>query len=156
MLKELLGERIHFEKEAKDWKEALQLSFQSLLKDQCIEPRYIYSIINNVEELGPYLILHDSIALPHAHPQDGVRRPAMSFLRLENGVHFPDTAAPVYMFFSMAVTDEDDHHLTLITLAEMMENKKIRENLLAASTKEQVMALLSEYQSKNSCQYDLK
>ncbi len=156
MLKELLGERIHFEKEAKDWKSAVQLACQSLLQDQCIEPRYVHSIINNVEELGPYLILHDSIALPHAHPKDGVCRPALSFLRLEQGVCFPNTQAPVHMFFSMAISDEDDHHLTLITLAEMMENKKVRQNFLAANTKEQVQALLADYQSKNSCQYDLK
>lgn len=149
MLGMLFGERIHFADEVTNWKEAIELSFQSLLVDGCIERRYIDSVIKNVEEMGSYLILCDSVALPHSNPEDGVNSSAMSFLKLKNGVLFPQTTVPVEMFFTMAISDPDNHLGMLINMAEMMINTKIKDHFLSASSKDEVRKLLSIYLPKN-------
>lgn len=42
-----------------------------------MEPRYKEEIISNVEKLGPYILIAEDIALPHARPEQGAFSPRL-------------------------------------------------------------------------------
>ena len=55
-----------------DWKEAVHISMKPLEDKGYVEPRYAEEIIRNTEEIGPYYILTEDIALIHGRPEQGV------------------------------------------------------------------------------------
>ncbi|VEI48224.1 PTS system enzyme II-A permease [Actinobacillus equuli] len=77
MLKESLIENnsILLNQSAADWKAAIKLGTDVLEKSGAIEPRYYTSIIENIEKMGPYIILAPGLAMPHSRPEEGVIKP---------------------------------------------------------------------------------
>lgn len=75
MLTDLLTkEKINFTNRELTWQEAIELAAQPLLDKHEIEERYIKAIIDKVEAFGPYIDLGLGIALPHARPEEGVKK----------------------------------------------------------------------------------
>ncbi|EQG59610.1 PRD domain protein [Clostridioides difficile DA00149] len=84
MLKELINaERVNIIKNVRDWKEAIKIASKPLLEDNSIEELYIENMIKSVEKYGPYIVLADRFALPHASSKEGVNKLAMSLLIVE-------------------------------------------------------------------------
>lgn len=87
MLKELINaERVNIIKNVRDWKEAIKIASKPLLEDNSIEELYIENMIKSVEKYGPYIVLADRFALPHASSKEGVNKLAMSLLIVEDEV----------------------------------------------------------------------
>ena len=63
MLKELIRNKIDIVKSVSNWEEAIRKGAQLLLDNKCIEPRYVDSIIKNIKETGPYIVLGDGMAI---------------------------------------------------------------------------------------------
>ncbi|WP_131019320.1 BglG family transcription antiterminator, partial [Clostridioides difficile] len=71
MLKELINaERVNIIKNVRDWKEAIKIASKPLLEDNSIEELYIENMIKSVEKYGPYIVLADRFALPHASSKE--------------------------------------------------------------------------------------
>ena len=70
MLKESLIENnsILLNQKVSNWKEAIKLGTDLLIKAGTIEPRYYDHIVGNIEKMGTYIILAPGIAMPHALP----------------------------------------------------------------------------------------
>ncbi len=141
-LQELLGDRVHFVQSIDDWREAIRRSAESLLKDDCIEKKYVDAMIEGVEKLGPYMILTDGLIMPHSRPENGAKKASMSFLKVENGVKFPEANAPVTLFFTLAAVDSDSHLEAMMKLAEVIDDEQKFEALKKANTKEEVIKLI--------------
>ena len=72
MLSELLTEEnIRFLPSAPDWREAVRLCAEPLLKSGAILPEYAEAMVRSVEQHGPYIVVDEGLALPHARPEDG-------------------------------------------------------------------------------------
>ena len=41
-------------------------------------------MINNVKEIGSYIVIAPKVAIPHARPEDGTNKLGISFLKLEH------------------------------------------------------------------------
>ena len=54
------------EKQPQDWKEAIRMSCKPLLDNHMIEPAYVDTIVQNVVDNGPYIVIVPGIAMPHA------------------------------------------------------------------------------------------
>jgi len=74
----------------KDWKEAIRIGAKPLLEDNIISDNYIEQMINNVIKMGPYIVIAENIAIPHARPEDGAYKSAISILKLRDKVKFGD------------------------------------------------------------------
>ena len=142
MLAKLITEsRIQYTQEVADWKEAIQLAAQPLLKEGVIEESYIEAMINAVNTHGPYMVLADYFALPHAQGTSGVNRLGMSFLNVEKEVDL--LGKPVKTFLVLASTDNTEHMEALIGLSELlMEEENLK--IFTSGTKEEVLALLNK------------
>lgn len=127
MLKELINaERVNIIKSVRDWKEAIKIASKPLLEDNSIEELYIENMIKSVEKYGPYIVLADRFAIPHASSKEGVNKLAMSLLIVEDEVDL--LGKPVNIFMVLAAVDNTTHIRALASLSEMMyeeENVKL-------------------------------
>ncbi len=74
--------------EAKDWKEAVKLGVDLLVKTGAAEERYYESILEMVGEHGPYFVISPGIAMPHARPEMGGLMTGFALVTLKKPVEF--------------------------------------------------------------------
>ena len=119
MLKELINEdRIAKVKRVEDWKEAVRVAAKPLLNDNSIDESYVVDMIESIEKHGPYIVLADRFALPHASSKNGVNKLAMSLLVVEEEVDL--LGKPVNIFMVLAAVDNNSHIRALASLSEML------------------------------------
>ncbi|WP_430790469.1 BglG family transcription antiterminator [Virgibacillus flavescens] len=146
MLKELLTEKtIQLEERVSNWEEAIKLAAQPLLAEQVIKEGYIEAMIDNVKDLGPYIVIAPNIALPHARPETGVERVGMSLLRLTEPVYFSDKEKHrAQLIIVLAATDNQSHLKALSQLTEMLSNEENVQHLIDSKNKQDVLALINQ------------
>lgn len=146
MLKDLINQnRIQKIHKVKDWKEAITYASQPLLKDQSIEKSYIQSMIDAIEEHGPYVVLADRFALPHASMNSGVNQLSMSLLVVEEEVDM--LGKPVNVFMILATTDTTSHMRALASLSELLYESENLEIFIKGNEKE-ILKLIQEQESE--------
>ena len=144
MLSELLTEEmIQLSDQPKNWQEAITFAAQPLLSENKIEESYIKAMIERVEQYGAFIHIGDHIALPHARPEDGVNEVGMSLLKLQQPVDLLDNPAhPISLFICLAAIDNEAHLRALANLTKLLSNKQNLQDLLHASTKEEILAII--------------
>lgn len=122
MLEELLPlDHIRHEKNAGSWEEAIRMASIPLLEKGVIEESYVGRMIDSVKTHGPYIILADYFALPHAAPGEGVRELGMSLLVLDEAVDL--IGNPVKLFLVLAAIDSTSHLAALAEVSELLMEK---------------------------------
>lgn len=56
------------------WENAVRLAAEPLLMQGYIAGSYIEAILQSHKELGPYYVLAPGLAMPHARPEQGVKK----------------------------------------------------------------------------------
>ena len=141
MLKDLLNEkRINKVKKVSDWKEAIKLAAAPLLEDGSIDSQYVDGMIESVNKYGPYIVLADRFALPHASSKVGVNRLAMSLLSIEEEVDL--LGEPVNVFMVLAAIDNTSHIKALADLSELLYEEKNLE-VFKIGNKEEILNLIN-------------
>ena len=143
MLRELITqERIQVVDSVDGWKEAVRLSAAPLVADGSIEESYVDAMIQGVEELGPYIVLEDHFALPHARVGQGVNRLSMALLVLKNDVDV--LGKPASIFMPLASLDPSSHLDALHDISTIWENPKDVETL-RSGTREEIIELIGRF-----------
>src|SRR5699024_5870220 len=70
---------------------------------------------------GPYIVLKDYFALPHARAGDGVNEMGMSLLTLDTPVDLKGN--PVKIFLVLAAVDSSSHLDALSEISELLMNE---------------------------------
>jgi len=144
MLSELLTEEnIRFLPSALGWREAVRLCAEPLLKSGAILPEYAEAMVRSVEQHGPYIVVDEGLALPHARPEDGAVRPGMSMLILGTPVDL--LGQPVWVFAALAAADATAHLSALKELAELVWNGGTARRLASLKTPAAVAAYIKEH-----------
>ncbi|MEI0603418.1 PTS sugar transporter subunit IIA [Brachyspira alvinipulli] len=126
MFKELIRNKIDIVKSVSNWEEAIRKGAQLLLENKCIEPRYVDSIIKNIKETGPYVVLGDGMAMSHARPEDGVLKNGITLLKIVDGVDF-DNNNKVFLLFTLAAENNEHHQELVEEIADLLnESEKIK------------------------------
>ena len=84
----LTNNTIALQVEADDWQAAVAKGVSLLEAAGAVEARYFDAILANVAAHGPYFVIVPSVAMPHAHPEDGVRKTGFSLVTLKAPVCF--------------------------------------------------------------------
>lgn len=127
-----------------DWKDSIRIAAAPLLKSNAIDSSYIETMIENVLEHGPYIVLMPNVAIPHARPEDGVHQLGMSVLKLSEPVVFPGEK-PVRIFFVLAAIDQTTHLRALAQLTELLGNEDDLSVVLEASSTDEILDVLNHY-----------
>jgi len=130
----------------KDWQQAVALAVQPMIEAGAVEPRYLDAIYDMHQEIGPYYVLGEGIAMPHARPEEGVIKTALSLLIISEGVSFgsPDND-PVYVVFALAAVDSHSHIEMIASLSQLFCEEEIVGKLRNARTKQDVLATLRQF-----------
>lgn len=114
-----------------DWEEAVQIASEPLLAENIIEEKYVQAMIENVHKNGPYIVLKDFFALPHAQAGEGVHQKGMSLLTLDDAVDLKGN--PVKIFVVLAAVDSESHLQALTELSTLLMNDHIYEVFISGN-----------------------
>lgn len=144
MLETLLDEDvIEVGLEVADREAAVRAAGRLLEISGAIEPRYTDAMCDALETLGPYCVIAPGVALPHARPDDGVLRTAISLVTLREPVEFGHaTNDPVSLVIALAPVDKQAHLAALQELAGRLADPAVIDQVTAASGPRQVLDLL--------------
>lgn len=139
---------VRFAEEAKDWKDAIRMSCETLEADGTVEENYKEDIIACVEKYGPYIVIAPNIAMPHAQEgARGVHKTEIAFMKLKKPISFepgnPEMEAQ--LFFTLASCNPDQHLDNMSRLSEMLCNDQVVTELAKAETISDLLEIQKKY-----------
>ena len=143
MLKKILDENIAITEEVKDWEESIRLAAKPLIEKKSIFPKYVEDMIGDIERLGFYVVLRESVAMPHSRPENGVLRTSMSLLKLNKPVKYGENL--IYLIFVLAAKDSEEHIEALTSFSELLQNEEDVELLIKAGNIDDIRKIINEY-----------
>jgi PTS system ascorbate-specific IIA component len=137
---------IRLQAEAADWEQAVKLGVDLLVRAGAVEPRYHDAIVDMTRELGPWYLLAPGLAMPHARPEQGVKRNAFALVTLRTPVEFgsPDND-PVDVLITLAATDAKTmNEESIVEVATLLDDEARVRRIRAAKTRADLEAVFSE------------
>lgn len=127
-----------------DWQNAIEVACSPLVESGAITPDYAEDIIVATKKYGPYYILTDRMAMPHAQPNEHVMRDAFSFMTLTEPVEFPD-GKPVQILVILAATNPDVHvSIAIPQIVAVFEQKGIVDKILNITDKDEIIKIIEQ------------
>lgn len=128
MINMLPEDQIAVVEKVKDWREAVDLASQPLLKKNLITNVYVENMKQSVLDNGPYMVLTDYFALMHAKAGEGVNEQSMSLLVTKEEVSMEGKLVKIFLVLAaedsekhleslqqiMAIFMDDDNYQTII------------------------------------------
>lgn len=127
-----------------DWQEAIRLSAAPLIQNGSIEPEYVEEIIRNHNYESPYMVLGKQVAIPHASPESGVNKTAMSLLCIKEGVPFSDQFH-AHLVVVIAAKDKERHIRGLFQLSKLALNDEEVYAIAQANSKKKIIDIMRTY-----------
>ena len=151
MLSDLLTEDlVLLNVEASDWEDAIRKSAQVLVDNNKVTPAYVDDIVKGVNELGPYIVITEHVALPHARPESGALESAVGIVTLKDPVEFGSADNdPVKFLFPLAAKDSEGHLSALQSLVELLSDPDFFVQLENAATPKDVVDLVRAKEGRN-------
>lgn len=131
-MKLLKKENVQICGKADDWREAIRISVLPLERGGYVESRYKDGIIENVEKMGPYIVIADQIALPHARPEQGAIETQISITLFRQEVAFEGRNAVARLFVALAAKDNNGHLDALSQISELLSDEDAVRKILEA------------------------
>lgn len=137
-------ENIRVNQKASDWEDAIRIAGNLLVECGSITPEYIDNMIQNVHELGPYIVLMPQFALAHAAPCEAVKKSDMSIITLQDEVDFHSDNGPVQIVLCLACTDQESHIERLQSIAVKLMMDDMIDKICACQDAEELYHLLND------------
>lgn len=130
---------------AKDWKEAVYLSIKPLIDKKLVEERYFHAVIESTQKHGPYYIIADNLAMPHAQSDAGVNENCFSLITLNEPVYFDSDERPVRILIALAATSAEVHTSeALPQIVAVFEEENNLNAIMNAKTNQEVFDIISK------------
>ncbi|PLR75761.1 PTS sugar transporter subunit IIA [Bacillus sp. V3-13] len=128
---QLSANLISLDVEADSAEAAIRKAGALLVEENIVEESYVDAMVKGFQDVGPYIVLAPSIAIPHARPEHGVLQQNVSLVRLKNPVEFGHpTNDPVQLVCAISGTDSTSHIGMLQSLASVLGDKAKLEIIL--------------------------
>jgi len=97
-----------------------------------------------IEEHGPYVVIAPGLALAHARPGPAVLADGLAIVTLAEPVNFGHPHNdPVRVVLGLAIKTADTHLAAVAQLANVFNDSSAIDDIAAATTPEQVLAIMS-------------
>ena len=140
MLYEILKDNIIMQENVSDWEESIKKASDPLEKTGKIEKRYIEAMINDIKQIGFYVVITDKVAMPHSRPENGVKETALSLLKLEKPVNYGEHE--VNLVFILAAENKEKHIGVLKELSYFLDSDERIDLLINAKSIEEIEKFL--------------
>src|SRR5690606_28846562 len=147
-LLDLLPEQsVQVDASADDWRTAIRLAGEGLIRSGVAPAEYSGEMIAAVGQLGPYIVIAPGLALAHSRPSPAVRRTGLSWVSLRTPVRFGhQDNDPVRVVVGLAATDHSRHTAALGGLAQLLGAPGRLEELLTAPDAATVRRLIGSFE----------
>lgn len=141
MISELFNEEtVELNVEVKNWEEAIRFCGNLFVKNGNTETKYTEAMVQTVRSMGQYIVIEKGIAMPHARPEDGVKKVGMGLIKLKNSVSFGNKDYdPVDILIFICAVDKTSHIEALAELMSLIEDNRFLEIVRNTSSKEDVL-----------------
>ena len=124
ILRKLLKkENVKFIEKTEDWKEAILQSGNLLVSNRKVTSEYVKEMIELVEKHGPYIVIEEGIAMPHAGISENVLETGISLLVVKEKVALPE-GRNANIFLSFAAKNKNDNIDIMNDLFELITKHK--------------------------------
>ncbi|MGY0395103.1 PTS sugar transporter subunit IIA [Fusobacterium sp. SYSU M8A802] len=141
-IKNILNGMIQVIDNVETWEKAIEIGATPLIKSSKIKFGYVESMIQNIKNMGPYVILIPGVAMPHARPDENVLESSLSLLKINSGVKFSEETENVYLVFCLAAKDSNSHIEIIEQLTEVLGDDEKIANLIKAKTMDELVKSL--------------
>lgn len=117
------------------WEEAFYVAATPLIEAEIVSRRYIDKIIQTTYEEGPYMVISDHVALPHARPEDGAKEVGLGITVLKEPIKILGKT-PMKYIFTLAAVDSKKHLTALAELVALIGRPDFFNMLDSVSSKE--------------------
>lgn len=122
----LKPENVRIAQSVDTWRDAIRLAVAPLREGGYVEPRYEDEIIRATNEMGPYYVLTEDVALIHGRPEDGCIKGQMAVTVLKQPIKFSEDSFDVRLLVALAAEDSNSHIEAMQVLAGIfMDEQKI-------------------------------
>lgn len=128
----LKKENVQIRDAAVDWRDAIRIAVKPLEEHGYVESCYKEEIISNVEKMGPYIVIAENIALPHARPEQGALKTQIGVTLFKENVVFDGKDMPARLFVTLAAKDSNSHLDALMKISELLSDESTVERILKA------------------------
>ncbi|MBS7576507.1 MULTISPECIES: BglG family transcription antiterminator [unclassified Enterococcus] len=135
-------ENIQLDVMVRGWKEAIYISAAPLLMSHAIERSYIDKIIQMVKNEGPFMIIMDKVALPHASPEDGANKIGLTITALRQSVWIGDKE--IKYLFTLSAIDRKQHLGAIAELMKLIENPEFFNRLDTSRSSDEVLSFINK------------
>ncbi len=119
----LKKENVKFIEGVEDWKEAILQSGNLLVSNKKVTSEYVKEMIELVEKHGPYIVIEEGIAMPHAGISENVLETGISLLVVKEKVALPE-GRNANIFLSFAAKNKNDNIDIMNDLFELITKHK--------------------------------
>ena len=119
----LKKENVKFIEGAENWKEAILQSGNLLVSNKKVTSEYVKEMIELVEKHGPYIVIEEGIAMPHAGISENVLETGISLLVVKERVALPE-GRNANIFLSFAAKNKNDNIDIMNDLFELITKHK--------------------------------
>ena len=119
----LKKENVKFIEKTEDWKEAILQSGNLLVSNRKVTSEYVKEMIELVEKHGPYIVIEEGIAMPHAGISENVLETGISLLVVKEKVELPE-GRNANIFLSFAAKNKNDNIDIMNDLFELITKHK--------------------------------
>lgn len=117
------------------WEEAFYVAATPLIEAEIVSRRYIDKIIQTTYEEGPYMVISDHVALPHARPEDRAKEVGLGITVLKEPIKILGKT-PMKYIFTLAAVDSKRHLTALAELVALIDRPDFFNMLDSVSSKE--------------------
>lgn len=121
-----------------NWLSATRKTIDPLIKGGYVKVEYEKYIFENLIRAGSKFIISPYIILPHARPEQGVNKNAISVLLLKHPVYFQDSREPIKLIVVLASIDSVSHLIMLRKVAEILNKYDNINAILGSETIEEL------------------
>lgn len=134
-------------KTVEDWRAAITLAGDGLVRGGFTTDEYTAQMITAVEDLGPYIVIAPGFALAHSRPSEAVLGTGLSWVQLREGVEFGSANDPVDLIVGLAAPDHDGHIAIMSQLAAILASPEHMEALKKADSEAQVRDIITSLEN---------
>ena len=133
---------------ADDWRAAVRLAGDALVRSGAATADYADAMIRVIEEFGAYVVIAPGLALAHARPGPETLEDGLAVVVLRDPVPFGHAHNdPVDVIVGLSVTTVDRHVSSVADLANIFNDATAIPRLRAATTTDEVRRIMAGEES---------
>ena len=124
-----------------DWKAAIHTALQPLVEDGCCTDEYEQAVLTMTDQLGPYYVLDDYMALIHASSEAGVSKTQLACTVLKNPVKFTEEKDKVRVLVALCAVDSTSHMDGIVAVSQIFGDPEKEQQILDATSSKEIYDL---------------